>query len=136
MAKKNVYLKRLDVIEAFGACTVIASDKTGTLTKNSMTVTDLWYDKHYMSGTCVNDNRTVLIVRYFVGCPDIKQRTLMKRKFAKNPLEMYEKPLPELITVSIMCNNAQIVRSGHTVNRSVRRMVDINRTRNESMYSI
>jgi P-type E1-E2 ATPase len=50
MAKKNVFLKKLDVIEAFGAATVIASDKTGTLTKNVMTVTDLWYNKQFMSG--------------------------------------------------------------------------------------
>lgn len=50
MAKKNVFLKKLDVIEAFGAATVIASDKTGTLTKNIMTVTDLWYNKQYMTG--------------------------------------------------------------------------------------
>jgi sodium/potassium-transporting ATPase subunit alpha len=50
MAKKNVFLKKLDVIEAFGAATVIASDKTGTLTKNIMTVTDLWYNQQYMTG--------------------------------------------------------------------------------------
>lgn len=43
MAKNNVYLKRLDVIEALGAVNIIASDKTGTLTKNIMTVTDLWH---------------------------------------------------------------------------------------------
>jgi sodium/potassium-transporting ATPase subunit alpha len=53
MAKKHVFLKKLDVIESLGACTVIASDKTGTLTKNSMTVTDIWYDKHYMSGKSI-----------------------------------------------------------------------------------
>jgi sodium/potassium-transporting ATPase subunit alpha len=43
MAKRNVYMKQLDLIETFGSATVIASDKTGTLTKNIMTVTDLWY---------------------------------------------------------------------------------------------
>jgi P-type E1-E2 ATPase len=50
MAKNNVFLKKLDVIDAFGAVTVIASDKTGTLTTNNMTVTDLWYNNQYMSG--------------------------------------------------------------------------------------
>ncbi len=50
MASENVYLKRLDVIEAFGAATVIASDKTGTLTMNNMTITDLWYDNEVISG--------------------------------------------------------------------------------------
>jgi sodium/potassium-transporting ATPase subunit alpha len=42
MARRNVYMKELDLIETFGATTIIASDKTGTLTKNVMTVTDLW----------------------------------------------------------------------------------------------
>ncbi len=42
MAQRNVYMKELDLIETFGATTIIASDKTGTLTKNVMTVTDLW----------------------------------------------------------------------------------------------
>jgi len=50
MAKKNIYLKRLDVVEAFGATTVVASDKTGTLTKNVMTVTDLWFDNQFVNG--------------------------------------------------------------------------------------
>lgn len=50
MKEKNVYIKKLDIVEAFGACTVVASDKTGTLTKNHMTVTDLWYNRQYMSG--------------------------------------------------------------------------------------
>jgi P-type E1-E2 ATPase len=48
MAAKNVYLKELDLIETFGATSIIASDKTGTLTKNVMTVSDLWLDIHVM----------------------------------------------------------------------------------------
>lgn len=38
MARKQVFLKNLSVIETFGAATVIASDKTGTLTKKSVQV--------------------------------------------------------------------------------------------------
>lgn len=33
MAKRHVFIKRPDIIEALGAATVIASDKTGTLTQ-------------------------------------------------------------------------------------------------------
>jgi P-type E1-E2 ATPase len=50
MTAENVYVKRLDVVEAFGAATVIASDKTGTLTMNNMTVTDLWYNSEVVTG--------------------------------------------------------------------------------------
>ncbi len=50
MASKNVYLKRLDICEALGQVNIIASDKTGTLTKNVMTVTDLWHLDNIVSG--------------------------------------------------------------------------------------
>jgi len=42
MQTQNVFVKRLDVVEALGACTLICTDKTGTLTQNTMSVKSVW----------------------------------------------------------------------------------------------
>ncbi|MFP4662679.1 MAG: cation-translocating P-type ATPase [Halanaerobiales bacterium] len=44
LARKNAVVKKLSSAETLGATNVIATDKTGTLTKNEMTVKTIWYD--------------------------------------------------------------------------------------------
>ncbi len=41
MARRNVLVRRLVAVEALGSCTMIATDKTGTLTVNQLTVSKL-----------------------------------------------------------------------------------------------
>jgi P-type Ca2+ transporter type 2C len=42
MAARKALVKRLSSVETLGSCTVICTDKTGTITRNQMTVRQLW----------------------------------------------------------------------------------------------
>lgn len=44
LARENAVIKKLTSVETLGSTTVICTDKTGTLTKNEMTVKYIWFD--------------------------------------------------------------------------------------------
>ena len=64
MAADNAIMKELKAVESIGCVSVICSDKTGTLTQNKMTVTDV-----YVGGECLKPEEmdiTEQIHRYFL----------------------------------------------------------------------
>ncbi len=47
LAKENAVVKKLSSVETLGSTNVISTDKTGTLTKNEMTVKELWFSDNF-----------------------------------------------------------------------------------------
>lgn len=59
MLKRNVLVKKLNSVESLGSCTIIASDKTGTLTLNEQTAKLILFPSgksHNVLGSGYNDN--------------------------------------------------------------------------------
>lgn len=89
MAKRNVIVRRLSSVETLGSTTVIASDKTGTLTVNQMTVRKLYVNDEIIS---VTGEGYDLSGKFMVGGKEIS---------AGEDLKL-------LLTVGMLCNDAKI----------------------------
>ncbi|CAL8354368.1 unnamed protein product [Arctogadus glacialis] len=79
MVKKRAIVKKLPIVETLSCCNVICSDKTGTLTKNEMTVTQVFTsDGLYaeVTGVGYNGAGEVLLdgdVVHGYACPSISK---------------------------------------------------------------
>lgn len=97
MAARGVIVRRLSAVETLGSTTVICTDKTGTLTRNEMTVTTLWLPQAVGAGRRI----TVSGVGY------APEGTLTEDGAA---VDAQAGPVRELLLAAALCNDAQLRR--------------------------
>ena len=67
MAKRNVIIRKLTAVEGLGSCTLIASDKTGTLTVNKQTVKKILLPEglqYEVTGEGYNGDGTIINIQH------------------------------------------------------------------------
>ncbi|WP_257350152.1 calcium-translocating P-type ATPase, SERCA-type [Pseudalkalibacillus decolorationis] len=102
MIRRRAIVRKLPSVETLGCATVICSDKTGTLTQNKMTVTELW-----SSGKSWNVSGTGFELQG-------------EFRLGNKPIELKATPtLKQLLTFGVLCNNASVQEPTNAKNAKV-----------------
>merc|ERR1712038_1509033 len=102
MAVKNVLVKNLEAVETLGSTTVIASDKTGTLTQNRMTAVELFIFVKGADGNAAQESTFPL-------------NTAEERTKVNNATTGFDKAL---MTMGL-CNNAKFEASEENMKKNI-----------------
>ncbi len=94
MVKKHALIRKLNSIETLGSTTVICSDKTGTLTKNEMTVREIFADSQTIDVSGI-------------GYMPEGEFAVNKKQISKQDL----KKMSLFFSISAVCNNSTLEKT-------------------------
>jgi Ca2+-transporting ATPase len=95
MARKNAIIRQLPAVETLGSTTVICTDKTGTLTKNEMTVKVVFDGEHVFEATGTGYNPEGEFLHEWVPVSEKERKNLFMS-----------------LRIGLLCNESSIYQEG------------------------